>query len=310
MKKVLKEYLSFNKSERRGLFVLLFLLVLLILTNLLLPHFFSTREYDFSAFKEEILAFEKTRKEIKKKSYAQRYYPRGYERSGAQSRGEESHLAPFSFDPNTMTAADWQRLGLTTRQIRMLTNFRNKGGTFRSKADFKKMYCISATEYEVLAPFITLPETSAKAHSQQPWTEQKKTDIIERVELNTAQADDLTKLKGIGDYFAGKIIAYRSALGGFLRIEQLLEIPKFDSVLYQRIAPQLTVNPRAIRRKNVNSASFDELKSHPYIGYNIALSLTNYRKEHGPFDQLEDIKKSALITEKVYKRIAPYLKVD
>lgn len=292
------------------MFVLLSLLVLLIVANLILPSFTKETTYDFSAFEKEIIAFEKTRQEIKKKSWSTRYpTKRAYGNSGAGAP-EQSHLRPFPFDPNAMTAADWQRLGLTERQIRMLTNFRNKGGTFRSKADFKKMYCISAAEYEVLAPVITLPETAERPAfpNRSPRTDARETQPV--IDLNTATTDELIALNGIGEYVAGKIVAYRSALGGFLRLEQLLEIPKIDSVLFRKIAPQLSVNPRAIRRKDVNNASFDELRSHPYIGYNIALSLTNYRKEHGPFGQLEDIKKSALVTEKVYKRIAPYLKIN
>lgn len=310
MKKVLMEYLSFNKSERRGLFVLLSLLVVLISANLLLPLFYTPQHYDFSAFKKEIDAFEKgrvllgARKEKKQSSYQK------FDYTYPERAVEQSKLAPYPFDPNQMAKADWEKLGMTGKQVHMLLNYQSKGGTFRSKADFKKMYCISETEYEVLAPYIQLPETAEKPAGQFPkGTPFEKKELI-IVEINTAQVADFTKLKGIGEYFAQKIISYRSALGGFLRIEQLLEVPKMDSARYLQILPELTINPNVIRKKNVNTATFEELSGHPYIGHNIALSLTNYRQIHGKFAKLEDIRKSALVTEKVYKRIAPYLRVD
>ena len=65
-----------------------------------------------------------------------------------------------------------------------------------------------------------------------------------------------------------------------------------------------------IQKININTVSFDELKSHPYIGYNIALSLINYRKQHGEYTVLSDIKKSALVTEDVYEKISPYLTIQ
>jgi competence protein ComEA len=310
MKKVLLEYLSFNKSERRGLFVLLSLLILIIAANLMLPLFFTPEHYDFSAFQQEIIAFEKTRVKYENKWEKKTYEKHRFDYAYPEQSAEQSKLTPYPFDPNQMEETGWEKLGLTSKQVKMLQNFQRKGGKFRCKADFKKMYCISPQEYEVLEPFIQLPDTVVKSQnsftSNLPWKEEEAISV----EINTAQVEDLMKLKGIGEYFAKKIIAYRSSLGGFLRIEQLMEVPKMDSARYEQIRPNLTINPNAVRRKNVNTATFEELSSHPYIGYNIALSLTNYRDTHGRFTQLQDIKKSALVTDKVYQRISPYLRVD
>lgn len=310
MKKVLLEYLSFNKTERRGLFVLLTLLTIIILAKLMLPWFITQKSYDFTAFQQEIIAFEKSRVKYENKWEKKHYEKRSFDYAYPEQSAEQSKLTPYPFDPNQLNQEGWEKLGLTGRQVKMLQNFQSKGGKFRSKADFKKMYCISPTEYEVLAPFIQLPDTASKTTTSfakdSPWKDEETLSI----EINAAQVEDLMKLKGIGEYFAKKIIAYRSSLGGFLRIEQLLEVPKMDSSRYQQLLPMLTINPNAIRRKNVNTATFEELSSHPYIGYNIALSLTNYRQAHGRFAQLADIKKSALVTDKVYQRIAPYLRVE
>jgi competence protein ComEA len=191
----------------------------------------------------------------------------------------------------------------------MIMNYRTKGGKYRCKSDFKKMFCITEDEYEILAPYIQLPDTverkSTFQNEKKPFREETFT-----IEINTATEEDLDRIKGIGAYFAKQIVEYRRSLGGFYRKEQLLEVNKMDSSRYAQILPYITVNAAAVRHLDVNSASFEELSKHPYIGYNIALSLINYRTKHGKFRQLQDIKSSALITDKVYTRISPYLRAE
>ena len=127
------------------------------------------------------------------------------------------------------------------------------------------------------------------------------------VDINTAPEEELIKIKGIGNYFASQIIKYRNQLGGYNAKEQLLEVPKMDSARYKEISPYVEVNIKAVHKININTATFDQLKQHPYIGYNIALSLINYRMNHGLYGSVSDIKKSALITDKNYPKISYYL---
>jgi len=136
---------------------------------------------------------------------------------------------------------------------------------------------------------------------------QKETIIIE---LNSADTTDLKKLEGIGSSFAKRIISYRNRLGGFAKKEQLLEVYGMDSTRYSEFSDFVSVNTFLITQININTATFNELKSHPYIGYNIALSLVNMRKSQGKFNAVSDIKKSVLISEKLYEKLLPYITVN
>lgn len=89
-----------------------------------------------------------------------------------------------------------------------------------------------------------------------------------------------------------------------------MEIKHMDTIKYRLIEPYIIVNPNAVRRININKADFKTLSEHPYIGYNIAISLTNYRSKHGNYSKVEDIKKTALITDANYDKISRYLKAD
>ena len=65
-----------------------------------------------------------------------------------------------------------------------------------------------------------------------------------------------------------------------------------------------------VRKININSATVDELKNHPYIRYNLANPIVAYRNQHGAFSKIEDLKKIMIITDEIYNKISPYLTIQ
>lgn len=296
-----KEFLSLPKSEQTGIWVLMAGLSILFAF-----YAFSYRSghqppaQDFGQYEQQILRWEAGQKQHDKQ---QRTFT---DLDDPQMSLASQTLSPVTFDPNSVSGEELKEMGLNQKQVSSIIRFREKGGKFRSKEDFAKMYVISDAEYSVLEPFIMIASSNEKAIKNND----KIAKVKQIVELNTADSSALVSLEGIGPAFARRIIALRKRLGGFYSVDQLLEVKGIDSTNFQIIASQCTVNQFLVRKINVNTASLDELRTHPYIGYNIALSLINYRKQHGVYQQLEDIKKSALITESVYVRISPYLTIQ
>lgn len=278
--------------------------MLVIAIPFILPYLIPKENTDFSQFKKEIAAFEKSLKENNDTGYVKDFDFNHVDKSSA-----ETILHPFPFNPNDLPEEKWKELGFDDKQIKIIKKYEAKGGKFYKKEDLKKIYGISSSEYEVLEPYIQIPgenKTFSKKEKQ-IYKSEKNTEVIE---LNSADTTELKKLKGIGTWFAKKIIAYRTKLGGFYRKEQLLEVKGLDSAKYAAFKDYVSVNKYLIKTINVNTAGFDDLKTHPYIGYNIALSLTNLRQVHGKFSSVSDIKKSVLVTEKIYEKISPYLSTD
>jgi DNA uptake protein ComE-like DNA-binding protein len=56
---------------------------------------------------------------------------------------------------------------------------------------------------------------------------------------------------------------------------------------FQKIKPFLRLVDSTVKKFDVNLASVDELKSHPYIRWQIANAIVAYRQEHGKFTQIE-----------------------
>ena len=63
----------------------------------------------------------------------------------------------FRFNPNTISADSLVLLGFTPGQAQVVLNYREKGGVFRRKEDFAKIYSVSARMYERLQDYITVP---------------------------------------------------------------------------------------------------------------------------------------------------------
>jgi competence protein ComEA len=304
----IKDYFSFNKRERNGILVLLFILIGIIAVPYILPLFIKKENPDFSKFQNDIVKFEQSLKENSIDDSAS-FRAKEFDYNNIDKSSAEIVIHPFYFDPNDLPEEKWEELGFTDKQIKVIKNFEAKGGKFRKKEDLKKMYCITESEYNVLEPYIHIPEEQKgfKKKERPSYKSDKNTVVIE---LNSADTSDLKKLKGIGSWFAKKIIAYRTKLGGFYKKEQLLEVKGIDSACYAGFVNFASINKFLIKTININSASYDELKKHPYIGYNIALSLTNLRQQHGKFSSVSDIRKSALITDAIYEKISPYLTTE
>ena len=88
---------------------------------------------------------------------------------------------------------------------------------------------------------------------------------------------------------------------------QLWEVWGMDSARYNDIAPHLFVDPNGIIPLDVNNASLDELKRHPYLDYYQAKAIVQMREKAGPYLNIDEIKNIPIIDNETYTHIAPYL---
>ena len=64
------------------------------------------------------------------------------------------------------------------------------------------------------------------------------------IDINTAEKEELTKLKGIGEYLANEIISYRDEYGGFNNIEEIMNVNGIGEKIFAEIAEFIYVeNP-------------------------------------------------------------------
>ena len=309
LKQFIKDYFSFNKGERTGILIGVLILVIIGAIPFIMPFFIKKEPVDFTAFKKEFNDFNLSlRKNNSNKSDSISSSEFDYDNINKSSA--EAILHPFNFDPNNLPEEKWREMGFSENQIRTIKNYEAKGGKFYKKEDLKKIYGISKSEYALLEPFIQITSVCRDSVKFSKTIFQKSDKNTVVIELNSADTTDLKKLKGIGSWYAKKIIAYRTKMGGFYNKEQLMEVKGIDSIRFAGFSDFVMTNKYLVKTININTATFDEMKTHPYIGYNIAQSLINLRNLHGKFVSVADIKKSALVTENIYAKLSPYLTVE
>ncbi len=218
-------------------------------------------------------------------------------------------IRPFLFDPNSISAEDWRKLGLPEKTIRTILNYRNKGGKFRVKEDLKKIYGIRPEHYEILEAYIRI-STEYPKKEEKPFSAEKAFRRYEVVNINMADTSAFIALPGIGSKLAQRIISFREKLGGFYSLEQVREVYGLADSVYQKIKQYLELGSTDLRRININDATEAELKDHPYIRFVLAKPIIAYRDSHGKFRTVEEIRNILAVTEEAFIKMKPYLSVE
>ncbi len=126
----------------------------------------------------------------------------------------------------------------------------------------------------------------------------------ETVDINQADSALLCRVPGIGQYFARKVVQYRRRLGGYMHVEQLLEIENFPADALAWLEVKDTVPQVRLR---VNHLSTRKLTKHPYMGYSRAEENTCYRRIKGSVPGHEAHSKKKHFSPEDIQRLAPYL---
>jgi len=299
----IKQFLSFSKWERRGILFL----VILILAIAFMPLFFeknwSVSKSDLSAFNAEVNAFMAAT--LLDTAETEKSF---FDKKTDSQHSGHSQPELFPFNPNHLPAESWKKLGLKDWQIRIVFNFEKKGGRFYKKEDLQHIYGMRDELYEQWEPFIQIPQEPKKIFAfEKRDTARYHPKPQIHLDLAAADSSSLLQISGIGPSFASRIVKYRDHLGGFYKKEQLLEVYGMDSIRFQQIAKYLNIGDTAhLKKININTILIPQLK-HPYFNYNVINALVNYRRMHGKYKSISEIRKTVVITPEIYARIRPYL---
>lgn len=240
-----------------------------------------------------------------------------------RGRGNKYYAVPgravsrFPFDPNTADSTELLALGLEPWQVRSIYKYRAKGGVFRKKEDFARVYGLTNKQYRELMPLVRI------GADYQPYAEcgfqnatygsipdsvpgkryPEKLKPGEHIDLNEADTTMLKKVPGIGVYFAGQIVKLRKMLGGFYSSRQLLEIQDMPV----EALDYFEVDPGAVHRLNVNKLSVNQLKHHPYLNFYQAQAIVDYRRLYGEIHDIEQLKLMKNFTPDDFERLRPYI---
>lgn len=320
-KHFIDSYFDTSKKGRTGTVALLAIVAICIVIPFITPLFISTKKYDHSEFEKQIASLK-----IKRADSTARYrektgddnnndqpYNEPAERQYAGASQQEWNGELFYFDPNRLDETGWWKLGLKAKTIATIKNYVSKGGKFYKPEDIKKIWGLDKDLADKLIPYIQIEKKEWTGNGQYTTDKpvlEKKTYTPPVVNINTADTTAFIALPGIGSKLAQRIITFRDKLGGFYKIEQVAETFGLADSVFQKIKTRLVLNSTTVKQININTATVDELKTHPYLRYAIANAIVQYRNQHGNYTSVGDLQKIAVITGDIFSKSVPYLKVN
>lgn len=311
----LRGIFGYSHTEINGFLILCVIIVLLLLFPLCYPVLFPPQTFDHAADYQQLdsLAAElEKRQPDRQRKYRTDSVP-----------GPRAPVALFDFDPNVISAEQWQSLGLPKYLAERIIKYRSKGGRFRIKGDVKKIYGFPEELYSQLYSHILLPESvqpaspgrsyPRKAFASNGYTPAggKNPAKAELFDINQADTLQLASVRGIGPSLSRRIAKYRDMLGGFSGRHQLYEVYGLDSLVVEELFRKgFLPEGGGVRKLKINQATEKELDAHPYITPRLAKIIAAYRVQHGNFQSAESLAPIKILDESTLRKLAPYLSFE
>jgi competence ComEA-like helix-hairpin-helix protein len=295
------DYLAFSRKERLALYSLLFIILILYLIPFFYSRFFSTQ----SALTMRILEMADTIQfaaapptDAREEEQSANYFP-----------AETQKGTLFDFDPNTLDVEGWIRLGLSAKTAATIEKYRSKGGRFYEKEDLQKIWGLPHGFYERVKEHILITTVNKERFDPYPDHLFEKKERPSIIDINEADSIQLEALPWIGAKLAGRILVFRKKLGGFYSVDQVGETYGLPDSNFQKIRSLLKVDAALVKKMQLNTATKEELKMHPYLRWNIANAIVEYRNQHGNFTSVNELKKIAIVSDSVFEKIRHYFDV-
>ena len=231
-----------------------------------------------------------------------------------KTRQEEVRIPvqSFPFNPNTADSMTLLRVGLKPWQVKNLMAYRRAGGRWKDADDFKRLYGLSDEEFQRLRPYVQIPPAvkevyftehdRARQDSLHHLRPEKFTQLTV-LDLNTVDTLTLRKIPGIGVGYSRSIVSYRERLGGFVSVAQLKDIEGLPARIEEWFSVEEQV---AVRTISINKSDFKTLVRHPYLSYEQVKVITTHIRKYGPLRSWKNLQLYPEFTPKDFERLTPY----
>ena len=291
--KKLKSHFWYTKNQRNGILLLLGIIIILQF----LYHNINFRDTGLVSFNQaEISVFQHQIDSLKLASI------------------EDRKFKIYPFNPNFISDYKGYQLGMKTKEIDRLLAYRKKRLFVNSAKEFQTITKVSDSLLQKISPYFKFPEWVQKKNKEKKerltFTTKTKMNIsdISSTDINEATQYDFLLINGVDEYLSERIIKYRSKLQGFSIPEQLFEVWDLEKGVGTKILQTFSIQKKpTIIKTNINTASFKEILSNPYIDYELCIKIFDFKDEVAELQSISEIKNIEGFPLKNYNRIVLYL---
>lgn len=315
MRKQLQNYFIFSRRERRAAWLLLCLvLMLLILPDILHALIKKPDTKDNYALWQSLKMrtdttsiYQSDHSFRDSNSYAENYnYP--FQRYKTEQQNVElSFITPSKpFNPNMISAEEWQSFGVPKYVAERIIKYRQKSGTFKSSTDVKKIYGFPDDVFATIEPFMIFQDSSAVTVADHSGGDLQI--VLTSTNLNTCTKEDLLSL-GFSPNDATRILRFREQAGGIYDSQQLFGVYGIDADKLQELIKWLEVDKNSVIKINLNTIDSTTLANHIYISDILAGSIIRYREATGKFYSVNELLKVKGMYPALFEKLKPYLQL-
>jgi DNA uptake protein ComE-like DNA-binding protein len=289
----------FTKEQRRGIFLLLIIIVLIqCFYFFVLPNVLGYSTKDIKIDNEALVKFTKEIDSLKLIEL------------------ENRKPKIFPFNPNFITDYKGASLGMSNEEIDRLFDFRKKDQWINSSKQFQDVTKISDSLLESISPYFKFPEwvtnsTKVKPSFNSSYKNKLKT-FAQKKDLNVVTAEQLQQVNGIGAAFSNRIIKFRNKFkGGFIADVQLQDVYGLTPEVIEKIKLDFTVKtPRQFEKIDLNTATVDQLVTVQHIDYDLAHNIIEWRNLREGFKSFNELLKVKGFPVNKIDIIELYLQID
>lgn len=304
-------YLHFTKKERNGIICLLLTVIVIAVIPAVYPALHKADVQEIPPDVKQGIAVIQSKPVKKYNKYDSSVWTSSRQQYANYEEQGDGRLntAVFYFDPNTLSESGWKKLGVKDKTVQTIMRYISKGGRFRKPADIEKIWGIPEKLATRLIPYVQIADEKKmnREFNNSGYQPAKRKMTPVNVDINESDTSAWMALPGIGPKLSQRIVQFRNRLGGFYSISQVAETYGLADSVFQKIKPMLTLKAIEVKQININVATKEELKEHPYIRYNLANLIVQYRSQHGPFSSVKDLLNIMAIDQAVLDKLSAYL---
>lgn len=289
-KKVIS-YFKFSKAERKGIALLLLLVLVLQLGY----HF-----VDFNSF-------------AKDSPDKLRWLALQAELDSVKEASLKVEKKMYPFNPNFITDYKGYTLGMNVVEIDRLHAYRKEGKYVNSPQEFQTITKISDSLLQAISPYFKFPDWVKNKKESVGYVHYEKKSLVKKekkvlIDINQATQEDLIKIYGIGEGISLRILKFKESLGGFVSMEQMNDVWGLSPEVIQRLNDNFKiVSPPDVKKIDINNASLKEIAEFPYFKYTLAKEIVKHRSMNGDFKNATDLTKIKGLSIEKANIIALYL---
>ncbi len=289
----LKSHLTFDRSQRDGIFVLIVLNLVMICVIVFVD---LNPKAGLDLTSPEVTRLQSVIDSLK------------------SIQNKKRKTDTYRFNPNFISEYKAYSLGLSVEEYEKIIAIREKDQWINSVSDFQKVTGVSDSLLEIISKnfkfpdWITNPRPNIKFRN---YTRDTELPISARMDLNMATQLHLQQVSGIGEVLSERIVSYREKIGGFASDEQLYAVYGLKEEVIRRIKQRFTVKtPVALITININKASASDIATVPGINFELAKEIWEFVRLREGIEDLAQLQKIEGLTPQKLRLITLYLSIE